>query len=121
MTNNTVKKSSNISIKVGLNDKNVPVRLDWKAEDNPKAPDYVECKAMLLSIFDKEHKDTMKIDLWTTEMQIQEMDRFFFQTFRALADTYQRATKNNQLAEDVARFAHYFGEQTGIIPKEEKK
>ena len=112
-----VKKTSDITIRVGLNESNVPVRIDWKAEDNPSASGMQECKAMLLSLFDKDHKDTMKIDLWTTEMQVQEMDRFFYQTFRALADTYQRATKNTKLAGEIQRFTQFFGEETEIIPK----
>jgi gliding motility-associated protein GldC len=112
-----VSKSSNILIKVGLDEKNVPVKMEWHAEDNPNSKTPQECKAMLLSLFDKDHKDTIKIDLWTTEMQVQEMDRFFYQTLRALADTYQRATQNNDLAADIQKFTQYFGEQTEIVPK----
>ncbi len=72
---------------------------------------------MLLSVFDQETKDTLKIDLWTKDFQVAEMDRFIFQTLRAIADTYQRATNNTALANDMQRFAHYFGEQAEIIPK----
>ena len=67
--------------------------------------------------FDNDTKDTMKIDLWTTKMQVNEMDRFFFQTLRAMADTYFKATQNREMAVDMQRFAQYFGEKTEIIPK----
>ena len=70
---------------------------------------------MLLSFFDEESKDTLKIDLWTTEMQVIEMDRFFFQTLRGLADTYFKATQNAELATSMRQFVHYFGEKTGIL------
>ena len=113
-----VKKTSAVTINVGLNEDNIPVKMEWKADDNGGIGKPQECKAMLLSIFDKETLDTMKIDLWTTEMQVNEMDRFFFQTLRALADTYNKATRNTQLASDMQKFVHYFGEQTEIIPKE---
>ncbi|MEM6380221.1 MAG: gliding motility protein GldC [Bacteroidota bacterium] len=112
-----VKKTSEIKIKIGLNEDNVPVKMEWKSEDQPNTQQFIECKAMLLSLFDKTTRDTMKIDLWTTEMQILEMDRFFYQSLRALADTYFKATKNNQLATDMQRFVQYFGEQTEILPK----
>ena len=117
MNNPEIKKSSEIKIKVGLNGENVPVKMEWQAQDNPSGDSLKECKAMLLSLFDKDSLDTMKIDLWTTEMQIIEMDRFFFQTLRALADTYFKATQNKELATDMQRFVQYFGEQTEIIPK----
>ena len=76
-----------------------------------------DSKALLLSFFDRQSKDTLKIDLWTVDMQVAEMDRFFFQTLRSLADTYFRATQNKELAADMQRFVQYFGEKTEIIPK----
>ena len=115
--NNKVVKSSEIKVKVGLNDANMPVRIDWVSDDNPNGPKSQECKAMLLSLFDKDQRETLKIDLWTTEMQIHEMDRFFFQTLRVLSDTYFKATQNAKLASDMQQFVQYFGEQTEIIPK----
>ena len=118
MSKNIVSKKSEINISVGLNDENVPVKMEWQAQDDPKNNDLKECKAMMLSIFDKESLDTLKIDLWTTEMQVIEMDRFFFQTLRAMSDTYFKATQNKELASDMQRFVQYFGEQTEIIPKE---
>ncbi|MFT5168149.1 MAG: gliding motility-associated protein GldC [Saprospiraceae bacterium] len=112
-----VKHHSKIKINVGLDENKVPIKIEWEASDNPNEGGTQECKAFLLSIFDKETKDTMKVDLWTTEMQVNEMDRFFFQTLRAMADTYFKATQNKELAGDMQRFVQYFGEQTEIIPK----
>lgn len=111
----TVKKTSAIEVQVGLNNDNIPVKISWKAEDNPNFKDFTECKAMMLAFFDQESLDTLKMDLWTTDMQINEMDRFMFQSLRSMADTYFRATKNKQLAEDMQKFVQYFGEQTGIL------
>ena len=75
---------------------------------------------MLLSLFDRDHLDTLKIDLWTKDMQVSEMDRFFYQTFRAMCDTYYRATQNGNMANDMQRFTQYFGEKTEVIPKSEE-
>jgi gliding motility-associated protein GldC len=74
---------------------------------------------MLISLFDREHLETVKIDLWVKDMQVGEMDRFVFQTLRGMAETYFRATQNTELAKDMQRFVQYFGEQTQIIPKEQ--
>ena len=49
-------------------------------------------------------------------MQVQEMDRFFYQTLRGLADTYLRATRNDPMAKAMEDFAQFFGEKAGIIP-----
>jgi len=109
-------KNSQIRINVGLDKDGVPSKITWEAENTPKG-NQQEAKAFLLSIFDKETKDTLKIDLWTKEMQVMEMDRFFFQTLRAMADTYFRATSNKELAVEMQKFVQYFGERTEILPK----
>jgi gliding motility-associated protein GldC len=118
MNNPKIVKTSNIDIEIGLNENKHPDSIRWKSTDNPNGTGYTDAKAMLLSIFDKEYKDTLKIDLWTTDMEVVEMDRFFFQSLRAMADTYYRATQNTQLANDMQLFVDYFGKQTGIIPND---
>jgi hypothetical protein len=55
--------------------------------------------------------------LWTKELQVAEMDRFMYQVLQSLSQTYLKATNNKELAEDMARFAQYFGEKTEIVPK----
>lgn len=115
-----VSKKSAIQIQIGLDEDNVPEQIKWRSSDGPKNAKAKEAKAMLLSLFDRENLDTLKIDLWTKDMQVMEMDRFFFQTLRALADTYYKATQNAKLATDMQRFVQYFGEETEIIPKDKQ-
>ncbi len=117
MSKTKIAKYSDIKIRIGLNEDQHPTSIEWQAEDNPNGATLQECKGMLLSLFDKENKETLKIDLWTNEMQVVEMDRFFYQTLRGLADTYFKSTRNNKLASDMQQFVQYFGEQTEIIPK----
>lgn len=111
---NSVKKTTEMRIRVGLNAEQHPVKIKWRADDSTEKKSK-EAKAMLLSFFDKNSLDTLKIDLWTNEMQVMEMDRFMFQTLRALADTYFRATQNKELAQEMQKFVQYFGERTEII------
>jgi gliding motility-associated protein GldC len=111
-------KKSNINIEIGLDKDNIPESIHWTSEDNPSQTGSTECKAILLSLFDKNHLDTFKIDLWTKEMHVAEMDRFMFQTLKSLAGTYFKATHNEPLSNAFQSFVHYFGEQTEIIPKE---
>ncbi len=110
------KSTSQIKINLGLDEDKVPNHISWQSSDPNNKGQVRECKAMLVSFFDKESKETFKIDLWTKEMQVIEMDRFFFQTLRAMADTYFKATQNNALAADMQRFVQYFGEKTEILP-----
>lgn len=117
MESNEIAKTSDITLRVGLNAEQVPVKIEWGASDRNNGQ-LEECKAMAVALFDKEHRDTLRIDLWTKEMQVVEMDRFVYQILRSLGQTYLRATQNKDLAEDLGKFAQYFGEQTEIIPKQ---
>lgn len=111
-------KKSIISIEVSLDDKNIPNRIAWTAA-SPEGPVTRESKAMLLSFFDKESLETFKIDLWTTEMQVAEMDRLMFHSLKALSEAYFKATNNEELSNHMRSFVQYFGEFTGIIPKDD--
>jgi gliding motility-associated protein GldC len=118
MENNTVVKNSEITVRVGLNSEQMPVKIEWAAEDNPDGDKWQEVKAMLFSIFDKDTRDTLKIDLWTNEMRVDEMNRFYYQALRSMTDTFHNATQNTEMANQMASFVQYFGEQTGVLQKE---
>ncbi len=109
---------STITIEINLNEEKHPQSIHWTSSDDKEGSKGHESKAMAVAFFDKEYKDTFKIDLWTKDMQVAEMDRFVFHTMRGLADSYFKATKNAQLANDMQRFIQYFGEQTEILEKE---
>ncbi len=108
---------SEIRIEIGVDENNTPEQITWRAE-GPEGPQENTSKAMLLSFFDEATKDTFKIDLWTKDMQVAEMDRFFFHSLKALGETYFKATRNEKLANAFQSFVHYFGEETKIIPKD---
>ncbi len=111
-----VNKRSEIRLEVGLDKSGLPVDIQCFAVDSKQGLQQTDCKGMILSLFDRNTKDTLKIDLWTKDMEVMEMDRFVYQMVRSLADTYYRATNNADLANEMQRFAQYFGEKTEIIP-----
>lgn len=114
------ENKNTILLEVELDDQKHPTKLLWSATDHPNGPEKTECKGMLLSLFDGEHKDTFRIDLWTKEMQVAEMDMFVYQTLRGLADTYYRATNNAQLGGAIQQLAQFFGEEAKLIDKKEQ-
>ena len=71
-------KVSNINIQVEVDENHVPESLNWTAEDGGVKDE--EAKAMLLSIWDSKQQETLRIDLWTKDMPVDEMKKFFHQT-----------------------------------------
>jgi gliding motility-associated protein GldC len=106
-----ITKQSEIRFKIGLDEKNVPIDIKWQATDT-KNQELRDCKSIMVSIWDAAARETLKIDLWTNEMTTDEMHSHFFQTLLSLADSYNRATKNPYVKEEVKAFAEQLAKKT---------
>lgn len=105
-------KKSTIAIEVATNENNLPEEIKWTAEgmDNAKA------EAMILSFWDKNEQSAMRIDLWNKDMTVDEMKKFMHQTLLTMADTFERATGEKNITEDLRDYCHHFAEKMGILP-----
>lgn len=101
--------SSEIKVNVTLDENRIPEKLSWTARDG--GVDAEETKAVLLSIWDSKAKETLRIDLWTKDMPVDEMKQFFHQTLVAMTDTFQRATGDEKMAGTMKDFCDYFAEK----------
>ena len=106
-------RTTEIHVRVELDEQSHPERMSWSATDAPFEGEK-ECKSMLLSIWDPEEMAALRIDLWTSEMRVDEMDRMVYQTLITLSDSYRRATGNERGAEDIMKFGKEFGDKAGI-------
>src|SRR5215212_6865423 len=100
-------QSSTITIDVELDNDKVPQQIAWKASDST-ADMAQRAKAMMIAFWDGADKSALRIDLWTKEMMVDEMADFFYQTFMTMADTYNRATQQAELADEMKAFAKSF-------------
>jgi gliding motility-associated protein GldC len=51
-------------------------------------------------------------------MSVDEMKRFFHQTLLTMADTFERATAENLICEDLRDYCYHFAEKMNILPKD---
>jgi gliding motility-associated protein GldC len=82
----------------------VPEMITWKATDSTADMDQ-RAKAMMISFWDGADKSALRIDLWTKDMMVDEMADFYYQTLMTMADSFQRATGNAPLGNDMKEFA----------------
>ncbi|MEO8413051.1 MAG: gliding motility protein GldC [Ginsengibacter sp.] len=98
---------SAININVQLDDDKVPQQIKWSASgstaDTPQ-----QAKAVFIAFWDALDKSALRIDLWTKDMMVDEMANFYFQVFTTMADTFQKATKHDELSNDIKSFAKDF-------------
>lgn len=100
---------SQITLTVGLDENRVPEKLNWSAQDG--GVDNEEAKAMLLSVWDSKNQESLKIDLWTKDMPVDEMKIFFHQTLVSLSDTFMKATQDEKMTATMKDFCDYFAEK----------
>ncbi|MFN8437209.1 MAG: gliding motility protein GldC [Cytophagales bacterium] len=93
-------RQSDINLKVLLDVNNIPDSITWEATDKP-TDTTSDCKAISLNIWDKTGKGTMRIDLWTKEMPVNEMKRFCIEIIAGLGDTLGRATNDAYMANEI--------------------
>ena len=104
-----------IVFNIELDNTQTPESISWQASQAGNTPQ--DCKAILLSVWDGEAKQTLKIDLWVKEMSVEEMNLFFYQTMHTMADTLKRSTGNEEATLNMKQFANIFGENTGVVKK----
>lgn len=104
-----VEHTSEITLKVGLDENRVPEELKWSAEDGGINDE--EAKAMMLSVWDSKNQESLKIDLWTKDMPVDEMKMFFHQTLVTMADTFFKATQDEKMTATMKDFCDYFAEK----------
>jgi gliding motility-associated protein GldC len=100
-------RKSSINIDVLLGEDRVPEQINWNATDTTAEAAHT-AKAMMLAFWDGADKTAMRIDLWTKDMMVDEMADFFYQTYMTMAETYHRATQDQDLVNDMKQFAKDF-------------
>ncbi|MBN8653522.1 MAG: gliding motility protein GldC [Cytophagales bacterium] len=93
-------KKSAIEFSILLDDNNVPERITWDATDKP-ADTPAQTKSISVSLWDDKQKNTMRIDLWTKDMPVDEMKRFYIENIGGIAQSVLTATGDEQMANEI--------------------
>jgi gliding motility-associated protein GldC len=93
-------KKSTIQFTVELDQNNIPERIQWDATDKPiDTPS--ETKSISVSLWDSKQKNTMRIDLWTKDMPVDEMKRFYIECLGGIAQSALSATGDEYMANEI--------------------
>ena len=103
---------SEINFTIQLDENRVPEKITWSAQDGGVSQQ--AAKAIMLNIWDSNSKESLRIDLWTKDMPVDEMKQFFHQTLVSMTDTFQRATGDEKMAATMKDFSDYFAENLNL-------
>ena len=108
-------KKTDIIISICLDENKIPEEMSWTAIDG--GVDKKKTKAFLFSSWDDKNQETMKIDLWTKDMPVDQMNVFFHQTLVSLSESYLKATNNEKMNDAFNQFCDYFAEKLELKKK----
>jgi gliding motility-associated protein GldC len=93
-------KQSTIQFTIHLDINNVPEKIEWDATDKPE-PGFSETKAIGIALWDHLQKNTMRIDLWTKDMPVDDMKRFYIDCVGGLSQSVLSATGDEYIANEM--------------------
>lgn len=105
-------KETEINFKVSLDANNLPAKIEWSA---PDAGQTSSCKSMMVALWDEKENNTLRIDLWTKDMSVDEMKKFYIQNILTLTDTYLKATNDETTTALVKDFFAEVGKKIGVL------
>jgi len=101
-----------LKFEIELDANNLPLNIEMYATDG--AANEKEIKALMVSAWAAKKKETLRIDLWTKDMPVNEMFIMYHQTMMGMATTLERATGHDKLAGALRDYCEFFAEQTEI-------
>ena len=93
-------KTSTIQIQVALDENKVPEKIEWTASDTT-ADRMNKAKAMMVAFWDAAEATALRIDLWTKDMPVEEMKRFYIDTIGAMAESLKTATNDDVMVQKM--------------------
>ena len=93
-------KKSEIKFIVTLDKENIPEKIEWMAEDSLN-PDLSDTKSISISLWDEKKKNTLRIDLWTKEMNTDDMKRFYIDCLGGLSQSILNSTGDEFMSKET--------------------
>ncbi len=103
---------SEIHITVELNENKLPVKMNWTSTENNESG---ECKSFFLALWDTKDQTSLHLNLWTKDMNVDEMRQFMHQMLLNQSDTLKKATGDEALAASLYDYSHEYAIKAGIL------
>ena len=111
-------KKSKIVFDIELDQNDIPEKITWSATDDPAGEKMTETKSISVSLWDHEQLNTLRIDLWTKDMTVDEMKRFYVDCIGGLAQSALSATGDEFMSSEMNNLCEKFVE---YLKKDEGK
>ena len=101
-----------IKFEVELDENHLPLNIRMDANSTTKSDQNI--KALMISAWAAQNRETLRIDLWTKDMPINDMFIMFHQTMMSMSFSLEKATGNEKVAGALRDYCEFFAEETKI-------
>jgi gliding motility-associated protein GldC len=101
-----------LKFEVELDENLLPLNIKMNSSDGAANESHI--KALMISAWAAQTKETLRIDLWTKDMPINEMFIMYHQTMVGMATSLEKATGHDKLAGALRDYCEFFAKQTKI-------
>ena len=110
-----IKKNAPVTINISLDENKIPEKIKWSAPDGGVKDQ--EAKAMFLTFWDGKKKESLRMELWTKEMTLDDMKLFFHQSLLSMTKSFEKATQDEKMTATLNDFCNYFAEKMELNDK----
>jgi gliding motility-associated protein GldC len=93
-------KKSTVQFSIELDANNIPEKILWDATDKPEAGPS-ETKSISVALWDHQQNNTLRIDLWTKDMPVGDMKRFYVDCLGGLAQSALSSTGDEYISNEI--------------------
>ena len=94
-------KKSEIHFTVSLDEDNVPDKIEWSATDKEDPDKIEETKSLSISLWDHQQKNTLRIDIWSKDMPVDEMKKFYIDCVGGIAQSALNSTGDEFISNEL--------------------
>ena len=87
----SVSHKSHINIDVELNERRIPTKIRWQADEDTPVQVH-DTKALLLATWDEKKVQALRLELWTPALQTDEMKRFYIDLLGGMSQGILQST-----------------------------
>ena len=101
-----------LKFEVELDENYLPLNIDMQESDS--AIQEKNIKALMVSAWSAQTKETLRIDLWTKDMPVHDMFIMYHQTMIGMAESLEKATGHDKIAGALRDYCNFFAKETRI-------
>ena len=102
-----------LKFEVELDENNLPNSIKMLEEKASNSS--IDLKALLIAAWDAKRKETLRVDIWTKDMPVNDMFIMYHQNMMGMATSLEKSTGQNKLANALRDYCDFFAKETKIL------